>query len=259
MKRGGPIGSGWKHDELPAGSKWRQWSRRGATWKEFSDYTVLTLPDGQRTFSGTGGGALVFDGRGGVDVRWNFAAVIASQNGSGNRTNPLTYSQGKRTPPRLSSHARFVTDIRALFNIPLNHSPEAPANIPGLPDAADSAKAIELTSLFQKECYHLLSAVVKGDATEFRCIADWLELSERIRTGKEEVPERFSDIAEAVREAAIKADGIPTRAEVAKEFDALAGANLKGKDLREDLGRMGFGWIHGATGRPPRKVGETGG
>jgi hypothetical protein len=257
MKRGGPKGGGWKEDELPPGSGWRQWSYPGAVRKEFPEYTLIALSNGRRTYSGIDGGALVFDGKGGVGVHWNFAAVIASRHGSGNRKNPITISQGNRLPPKLSPQAKFVTDIRALFIIPEDHTPEGQSDIPGLPDAANDPDAIELTKLFQAECYHLLSAVVRGDATEFRRIADWLELSERIRTGEEDVPETYSDIAEAVREAAIKADGIPTRAAVEKEFNALVGANREGKNLREDLGRMGFGWIHGATGRPPRKVGET--
>lgn len=258
MKTGGPEGSGWSEDEVPPGSQFRQWSFPGAIRQEFANYTVVTRADGRRTYSGEGGGVLEFDGKGGVQLHWNLSAAIANLHGSGNRKNPLTISQGKRKPPKLSPQAKFVTDIRSLFIIPDEHSPEGQSDIPGLPDSPDDPSVIELLETFREECYHLFSLVVRGDATELRRIADWVELSEKIRTGQQEMPEGYSDIAEAIREAAIQADGIPSRAAIESEYKSLVRKN-RAKSLRDDLGRMGFAWLHAPTGRPSKKVGKTGG
>jgi hypothetical protein len=258
MKTGGPKGSGWTEDEVPPGSSFRQWSFSGVIRQEFADYTVVTRADGRRTYSGEGGGILEFDGKGGVQLHWNLSAAIANLHGSGNRKNPLTISQGKRKPPKLSPQAKFVTDIRSLFIIPDEHSPEGQSDIPGLPDSPDDPSVIELLETFREECYHLFSLVVRGDATELRRIADWVELSERIRKGEEEFAVIYSNIAKAIRQAAIHAEGIPSRSKVESEYKSIAG-EAKVKDLREDLGRMGFSWLHGPTGRPLKKVGKTGG
>lgn len=257
MKRGGPIGGGWKEDELPAGSDWRQWSGAGVIWKEFRDYTLREFMDGKRIYSGEGGGKLIFDGKGGVNVHWNQVAAIASLNGSGNRKHPITTSEGKRTPPKLARQVEFVEGIRGCFIITDEHSPEKKSSIPGLPEDAEDPEAIKLTELFQKECYYLFSSLVRGEAKVFEHIAECLKFSKEIRGKKGAIPEVYSDVVEAVREAAIKADGIPSRPDVEQEYRRLAGENAGKKELREVLGRMGFAWIHGPTGRPRRKVGKT--
>ena len=256
MRLGGPKGSGWKEDVLPSGSTGRQWSHQGgAIRREFLDYALVTLPNGDRTYSGTDGGILFIDSAGVAKVeRWNFGAVLGSHYGKGNRKEKLTISRGDRLPPQLPPQAGLVKAIRAYCNYPPGLSLDEEWQETWAPSNAKSKRAKQLLDVVSDEAYHLIRAVLLGEADELRRIADWLEISERIRTGQEGVPQCYMDIIKAVENAATEACGLPTRPAVEKAHELLVGIN-RSKDLRDDLGKMGLGFIRGAKRGKGKKRG----
>ena len=261
MKRGGPIGPGWEETALPEGSAFRQWTYPGGlTRREFADYKEIIFPNGRKEFSGDAGGILIIDGKGGAEVFWNYAAAVASAHASGNRKNPPTFSRGKRQPPAFAEHVAFVAAIRGAFIVSGPSDPDGPStDIPGLPADSGSPEARDIVQRHSAEAFRLLSAVVRGDADELERIAAAVRLDDEIQRGALWTPKKFEDIANAIRRAAVDAGDLPRRLDVTREYEVIAAGRAVDLDIREDLGRMGFGWLPAPAGKQPRKPGTKGG
>ena len=251
-----PKGDGWKESLIGEKGPWkRQWKHvaTGCIRRDHGEYVEIIHPSGWRQYSGEGGGILTFQPDGSVEVHWNDAAALASAYGSGNRKHRITKATGTRMPARLDETFGMITGIRESFIIPTNSSHE----IPGLPIDPDSPQVLELLRIFHREAYQILAAIVKGDASAIQDIAAAVESHEGIRPDKLKTPMKgFLDIEEAIREAAIQANGIPSRPAIHKEYRALAGENRGNIGLdafRELLGRMGFAWLHAPHGKRGKK------
>ncbi len=260
--RWAPKGSGWKKNRVPKGSPClNQWTHAatGCIRCDCGEYVEIIHPSGWRQYSGEGGGILTFHPDGSVEVHWNGAAALTSAHGAGNRKLRITKATPKRAHAQLDETFAMIAGIRESFIIPPDHAPsKIPHEIPGLPTDPDSSQAIELTRIFHREAYQMLSAIVKGDADEIKRIAAAVEHHEGIRTDILQTPmEGFLDIAEAIREAAIQAGGIPSRPSILKEYSALAGnrGNISTDSLREKLGKMGFAWLHATHGKRGKREG----
>lgn len=253
-----PIGDGWTKIDAAAGAAWiRQWTHStGVIRRDYGEYVQVIRPNGWRQYSGKGGGFLVFLPDGTVEIHWNPVGALASAF-TGNRTYKVTKSAGKRATPQLEKTFAMVTQLRACFIIPDDHRPtDAPHGIPGLPPDEElstdeeylpdeeSPRAAEILATFHREAYQIIESIVKGDAESIRRIAAAVEYHEGIRTGDLHVPiETHLDILAAIGEAATAEKGVPSRAAILKEFNALVQKNRRKDDIRDELAGMGFAWM----------------
>lgn len=258
--RAAPQGNGWKKDHVTEDTPWRsQWTHEnGTVRRDHGEYLEIIHPDGHRQYSGDGRGRLIFRADGEVEVFWNGTAALASAQGAGNRTHRITKAADKRRPAQLDDTFGMIYAIRGLFIIPDDHKPtHADHDIPGLPSDPDSPRALELLNVFHREAYQMLSAVVRGDAAEIRRVAAAVENHEGLRTGKLETPmNEFLGVAEAIRQAARKCGGIPSRPATINAYTGLGGGGIEGITMEsfiEKLGRMGFPWLHAPHGKRGKK------
>lgn len=261
-----PIGDGWTETATGAGEPWkRQWKHEtGVIRRDYGEYVEIIHPSGWRQYSGDGGGRLVIQKDGEVIVHWNRAAALAAFHGSGNRKNRITKANGKRTPPLLDETFGMIAGIRDSFISSKGEcAPEGRDEVlkwdvqPNLPWDFDSPQAFELLKTFHREAYHVLSAIVKGDAGEIRRIAAAVDNHEGIRTGRLETStEPFSGIAKAIKNAVIKKGGIPSRPDIIDEYTRIGEVSrdeLSMEAYREKFGRMGFAWLHALHGKRGKK------
>lgn len=257
--RAAPKGDGWEKNRVRITSPWKsQWTHENGTIRrDHGKYLEIIRPNGWRQYSGDGEGYLIFPTDGEVEVYWNGTSALASAHGAGNQKHRITKATGKRLPARLDDTFGMIYGIRGSFVIPDDHRPAQDAHeIPGLPSDPDSPRALELLSVFHREAYQILSAIVRGDAGEIHRIAVAVENHEGIRTGELETPmDNFLDIVKAIQKAATHANGPPERSKVTKEFNDLVSSNRQKPDLRDELGKMGFGWLPAPGGKPSAKVG----
>ena len=187
---------------------------------------------------------IIFQEDGTVTVQWNRTAAIASAYGAGNRRVRATVATGKRTPPVL--HPLF--DQIELCQSFANFREAIGDPVPIEPFDERVPKLLEST--FRDIAWKMISAVLQGDADSLHDIAETVAL---VETVKKFTDIKWSKLAEAIRIAAVKANGPPYRNDVEDEYRNLVPRNLAGNEsYREDLGRMGFNWLPRRTGRPPK-------
>ncbi len=192
---------------------------------------------------GEGCGMLVFLPNGKVWVGWDELAAIASAHSSGKTSNPPTESTGNREPVKLSHLFDLVSSARRVgrqgFEFPKDH---------------EGLAILKNLELFQELAWRMVRAVGTGNPAELRAIADSLEKCDAIHSGTIETPTaKWRDIAEAISRAAEATKRIPTRAEIKAELfhkERGIAVNAQTSDIRDTLGRMGFGWIPAPNGRP---------
>jgi hypothetical protein len=195
--------------------------------------------------TGEGGGKLIFRPDGRVLAVWNEVAAIASAHGSGNRGVRITDAAGNRECPVYSETFDAVALVRRVgrqgFDFPEDH---------------EGPEVLKRLELFQKLAWRMLRDVGTGNAADLRAIADALEAADKLHSGELETPlEKWCDYAAAIAQAAEEANGIPKKHEVKKALEKALPKDRQKWDYREDLARMGFGWLPAPSGRPPKGEG----
>jgi len=191
----------------------------------------LTEALGAKLYQGQGGGVLIFwPDR--VETRWNHVAPIASAQGAGNRKAKLTVPTGKRTPPELQIHYHIALAVRGYIDEYGTPPPEEPTD-------AELEKLMKRP--FGRYAWAMLHAMMSGDFEELQRYTDATELAR-------ENPDRagiYDEVETALRLAALKAGEPPTQKAVFGVWKKWRSANQLGQrtDLRDELGRMGFGWL----------------
>jgi len=197
---------------------------------------ILTEALGAKLYQGQGGGVLIFwPDR--VETRWNHVAPIAAAQGAGRRKAKVTVPTGNRTPPELDLHYHIALAIRGWIDEYGKPPPEEPTDE-------------ELEKLMKRPlgryAWEMVHAMVNGDFEELQRYTDATRLARRnpVRSGI------FNEVEVALEMAAREAGEPPTRKAVFDIWKRGKSANQLGdrKDLRDELGRMGFGWLP-ASGR----------
>jgi hypothetical protein len=222
----------------------RSFAEKGNGWEMIELFLVDDLSI--KNYQGDDGGILTFMPSGSVGVTWNQMAAIASAHGSGNRKARITVSKGKRKPPEAAYLFERIQEYRqAAIDFDWKGYP--------FPKSSDDPGVTELLSDdLRQPAWTMMSAVLNGDSTTLRTIANMVELAEKIRLeGKAFTPTKsWEDIAEAIRLAAEKVGSPPSRQQVLDEYQKIDPKKAAKNSIVEDLGRMGFGWLGGKNGRP---------
>jgi hypothetical protein len=236
-----PKGSGWRKIPTTKDKPWKmQWKHAatGCIRRDFGDYVEINNPRGGREYSGKGGGRLIFNSNGKVELIWNSAAAIASAHGSGNRKYRITKGQSNRESVQLDETFAMINELRGMFI-------GGDDNNFGIPTDAEDPKTIELIRTFHREAWRFFSSVIKGDSEDLEKITAAVKHHENIRSGREAIGlADFEPILAAICNAAEKANGIPSRATIQRELEKLLPINRQiGQSLRDRLFRIGFGWV----------------
>lgn len=210
---------------------------------------VITSEGRGRWVTGEGGGRLFFAVDGSVKVFWNRAAAIAADHGKGRRSVRMTKATGNRAPARITKAMDYATFWRAIGR-------KAEAVGDPFPDHGDPATMPEkVTPGMRAAAWELMSAVLRGDHKALSEIAGALEFADRIETGEEELQtRRWQQVADAIAIAAEDCADVPNRRAVAEILRPIRVREQGTVDLRDELARMGFGWLPSPSGRPRKKV-----
>jgi hypothetical protein len=259
-----PLGSEWTETAVRAGDLWkRQWTHpNGAIRRDYGEYTESVTPSGDRQFSGRNGSHLTISPNGVVEVRWNGLASIAADHAKGNRKHRPTKTTGKGKAVQRDESFSFISGIRESFIF--SKGSQARGNVvikwdqkPQLPTDPNSPEAQEILTAFHSEAWHMLAAIISGNADELDRIAAAVKYHETIRREYRRAPnDVFATVVKAIRAAAIKAEGVPSRPAILEEYGSLGGGGSEGitmESFREMLGRMGFGWLHAGIGKRGKK------
>jgi hypothetical protein len=207
-----------------------------------------TLKDGLwvESFVGEDGGEIHYMEGGEVTVVWNKNAALAAAHGSGNRDVRPTVSTGNRTPPELSKDYKSVHLLRGLSLFMDAYSDSYPS------DHNDPKALSCLTGEGKELAWRMMFAVLNGDSKGLKQITKAVELAEKIRLEKEDFTpiKSWEDIAEAIRLAAKSSESLPSRKQILDELEKINTNVATMESLVSNLGRMGFGWLGGKTGRP---------
>ena len=181
-----------------------------------------------------------------VETRWNHLAPIASAQGAGNRKAKVTISTGKRTQPALDLHYHIALTMRGFLDEYGNPLPEEPTE-------AELEKWMKRP--FGRYAWAMLHAMVNGNFEELQRFTNATRLAR-------ENPERtgnYDDVETALVMAAKQAGEPPTRKAVFDAWKRGRSANQMGGrvDLRDELGRMGFGWLPAGVRGEDAKGRET--
>jgi hypothetical protein len=195
--------------------------------------------------TGGGGGKLIFRPDGRVWAGWNEVAAIASAHGSGRRSARVTEAAGNRERPEYSERFELVSFVRRVgrqgFDFPEDH---------------EGPEVLKRLELFQKLAWRMVRAVGTGDAAELRAVADMVEAADKLHSGELVTPlNPWRNYAAAIAQTAEEANGIPKRRDVVRALEKSLPANEQKEDYREDLARMGFGWIPAPSGKPSKGKG----
>ena len=236
-----PKGSGWRKIPTTKDKPWKmQWKHAatGCIRRDFGDYVEINHATGRREYSGKGGGRLIFTSNGKVELFWNSAAAIASAHGSGNRKHRITKGQSNRESVQLDETFAMINELRGMFI-------GGDGNDFFIPADAEDPMAIELIRIFHREVWRFFASIIKGDSEDLEKIAAAVKHHKNISSGKESISlADFEPILAAIRNAAEKANGIPSRAAIQRELMEILPVNRQiDESLRDRLFRIGFGWV----------------
>lgn len=198
---------------------------------------------------GEGGGRLFFDEDGSVTVQWNRSAALAADYGKGRRDARLTTATGSRKAAAVTPAFEFASFWRAI-----GREAEA-AGDPFSADYNPETWGEKNTKGAQAAAWELMVAVLHGDHAKLAAIAGALKSAEELATGDMPLTlRRWQEVADAIGKAAKDRGDVPDRSEVAEVLRPIREREQGTVDLRDELARMGFGWLPAPGGRPGKKV-----
>lgn len=187
-----------------------------------------------RIYSGSGGGTLVFQ-PGQVRVHWNKAAEVAAD--PENRKSGITIATGKRQPPEFDIYFRMACAAPHGFKgrngeaLPFTPTPEMLETLPEMPVAGYA--------------WHMLHAMANRDWVTLQKFTDATRKASQARGGAG----IYREVVSAIETAAKEAGFPPTRKAVFEAWKKGKSENQIGgkSDLRDELGKLGFGWLAGGV------------